>query len=490
MPNRLADATSPVPAAARGQPGRLVAVVRRGLRRGGAARRPGAALRRLRRLPLVPRHGARVVRGPEVAAFLAEHFVQHQGRPRGAPGRRRGLHGGHPGDDRAGRLADDGLRHARRASRSTPAPTSRPSRGTGCRRSARCSRRSRPRGATGASEVVAAGESITAQLAAVRPGGLRAGAARRAELLDAAAAGAGARVRRGARRVRRRAEVPAVDGAGVPAAPARAHRRARGAGHGRRHAARRWPAAGIYDQLGGGFARYAVDRAWVVPHFEKMLYDNALLLRVYLHWWRATGAPLAARVARETADFLLRDLRTPEGGFASALDADTRETPHGPRGSRARPTSGRPSSCGRCSVTTTARGRPALLEVTAAGTFEHGASTLQLLRRPRRPGPLGRSYGGGCSPPAPRARSRAATTRWSRPGTAWRSRRWPRPARCSTSRRTSRRPSAAADLLVARAPGRARPAAAHLARRAWSATRRACSRTTPTWPRGCSRCTP
>ena len=80
---------------------------------------------------------------------------------------------------------------------------------------------------------------------------------------------------------------------------------------------------GIYDQLAGGFARYSVDAGWVVPHFEKMLYDNALLLRVYLHWWRRTGSALAERIARETADFLLRDLQTPDGGFASALDADT-----------------------------------------------------------------------------------------------------------------------------------------------------------------------
>lgn len=80
---------------------------------------------------------------------------------------------------------------------------------------------------------------------------------------------------------------------------------------------------GIYDQLGGGFARYSVDRAWVVPHFEKMLYDNALLCRVYAHLWRATGSELARRVAVETADFLVRELRTAEGGFASALDADS-----------------------------------------------------------------------------------------------------------------------------------------------------------------------
>ncbi len=80
---------------------------------------------------------------------------------------------------------------------------------------------------------------------------------------------------------------------------------------------------GIYDQLAGGFARYSVDAGWVVPHFEKMLYDNALLLRVYLHLWRATGDAWARRVADETAAFLVRDLGTPEGGFASALDADT-----------------------------------------------------------------------------------------------------------------------------------------------------------------------
>jgi uncharacterized protein YyaL (SSP411 family) len=80
---------------------------------------------------------------------------------------------------------------------------------------------------------------------------------------------------------------------------------------------------GIYDQLAGGFARYSVDGQWVVPHFEKMLYDNALLLGVYLHMWRESGSEFARRVADETAAFVIRDLGTPEGGFASALDADT-----------------------------------------------------------------------------------------------------------------------------------------------------------------------
>lgn len=80
---------------------------------------------------------------------------------------------------------------------------------------------------------------------------------------------------------------------------------------------------GIYDQIGGGFARYSVDAEWVVPHFEKMLYDNALLLRLYGHLARVTGDPLAVRVAEATAGFLLRELRTDNGCFASALDADT-----------------------------------------------------------------------------------------------------------------------------------------------------------------------
>ncbi len=81
---------------------------------------------------------------------------------------------------------------------------------------------------------------------------------------------------------------------------------------------------GIYDQLGGGFARYAVDAAWVVPHFEKMLYDNALLARAYLHGWQVSGGdPLLRQVCTETLDWALRELRGPEGGFASALDADS-----------------------------------------------------------------------------------------------------------------------------------------------------------------------
>ncbi|MFF5017801.1 thioredoxin domain-containing protein [Streptomyces sp. NPDC001165] len=133
---------------------------------------------------------------------------------------------------------------------------------------------------------------------------------------------------------------------------------------------------GIYDQLGGGFARYSVDRDWIVPHFEKMLYDNALLCRVYAHLWRATGSDLARRVALETADFMVRELRTGEGGFASALDADSDDG------------SGRHVE-GAYYVWTPEQLRDALGDedaesaaqyfgVTEEGTFEHGQSVLQL----------------------------------------------------------------------------------------------------------------
>jgi uncharacterized protein YyaL (SSP411 family) len=132
---------------------------------------------------------------------------------------------------------------------------------------------------------------------------------------------------------------------------------------------------GMYDQLAGGFSRYSVDAAWVVPHFEKMLYDNAQLARVYLHWWKATRSDLARRVACETADFILRDLGTPPGGFASALDADT-------EGVEGLTYAWTPQQLIEVLGDDGGAAAAELLSVTETGTFEHGASTLQLRQDP------------------------------------------------------------------------------------------------------------
>ena len=135
---------------------------------------------------------------------------------------------------------------------------------------------------------------------------------------------------------------------------------------------------GMYDQLAGGFARYSVDAHWVVPHFEKMLYDNALLLRGYVHLHRVTGSALALRVADDTAGFLLRDLITAEGGFAAALDADT-------EGVEGKTYAWTPAQLRDVLGTVDGAWAAELLTVTDGGTFEHGASTLQLAVDPADP---------------------------------------------------------------------------------------------------------
>ena len=89
------------------------------------------------------------------------------------------------------------------------------------------------------------------------------------------------------------------------------------------HTLRSMASGGIYDQVGGGFARYSVDPSWTVPHFEKMLYDNALLARAYLHGWQVSRDPILRRTAEETLDWTLREMTGPEGAFYSALDADS-----------------------------------------------------------------------------------------------------------------------------------------------------------------------
>ncbi len=135
---------------------------------------------------------------------------------------------------------------------------------------------------------------------------------------------------------------------------------------------------GMYDQLAGGFARYSVDAGWVVPHFEKMLSDNALLLRGYAHLARRTGAPLAARVAGETAEFLLDGLRTPEGGLAASLDADT-------AGQEGLTYVWTPEQLAEVLGADEGSWAAQLLSVTTQGTFEHGSSVLQRREDPDDP---------------------------------------------------------------------------------------------------------
>jgi hypothetical protein len=131
----------------------------------------------------------------------------------------------------------------------------------------------------------------------------------------------------------------------------------------------------MYDQLGGGFARYSVDADWIVPHFEKMLYDNALLARAYAHLWRRTDSALARRVADETCAWMIRELGTAQGGFASALDADS-------EGEEGKFYVWTPDQL--LAVLGPADGQYAAqaFGVAAPGTFEHGSSVLQLRSDP------------------------------------------------------------------------------------------------------------
>ncbi len=140
---------------------------------------------------------------------------------------------------------------------------------------------------------------------------------------------------------------------------------------------------GMYDQLAGGFARYSVDADWVVPHFEKMLYDNALLARVYAHLWRRTGSPLARRIAEGTCDWLMAELATREGGFASALDADS-------DGSEGAFYVWTPDQLTAVLGAEDGGYAAGVFGVTETGTFEHGASVLQLRADPADVGRLAR----------------------------------------------------------------------------------------------------
>lgn len=140
-----------------------------------------------------------------------------------------------------------------------------------------------------------------------------------------------------------------------------------------RHTCEAMARGGIYDQLAGGFARYSVDAHWTVPHFEKMLYDNALLLRVYTQLWRLTGDRLARRVARDTARFLADELHKPGEGFASALDADT-------EGVEGLTYAWTPAQLVEVLGEEDGRWAADLFAVTEEGSFEHGMSVLRLAR--------------------------------------------------------------------------------------------------------------
>jgi uncharacterized protein len=135
---------------------------------------------------------------------------------------------------------------------------------------------------------------------------------------------------------------------------------------------------GMFDQIGGGFARYSVDAGWVVPHFEKMLYDNALLTRAYLHYWRRSDSDLGRRVAAANCLWMMRELQTEEGGFAASLDADS-------EGEEGKYYVWRPEELTEILGPEDGEFAAEMFGVTPKGTFEHGTSVLQLRSDPADP---------------------------------------------------------------------------------------------------------
>src|SRR5215212_3555185 len=302
-PQRPGAGDIPIPAPAPRQPGRLAAVGTGRARRGPRARRAAACLDRLLGLPLVPRHGARVLRGPRDRRAHERAVRQRQGRPRGAPRRRRHLHGGGSGDHRLGRLAAERLRHPR------PGPVLR--------------WHLLPAAAGAGDAELAPGPGRSSRCLGEPPRlDPRAGAEdRRAPAHQRTASGLGrADHRRGARR---RGDAPARELRRDPRRLGRGAQVPRGEAEMALETLRKMAAGGMYDQVGGGFHRYSVDAAWRVPHFEKMLYDNALLARAYLHGWQISGDARLRDVVEQTLDWALREMRGPEGAFYSALDADS-----------------------------------------------------------------------------------------------------------------------------------------------------------------------
>ena len=317
-PTRWRD--EPVPAPARAQPGRLVPVGPGRACARAPPRPPDLPVDRLRGVPLVPRHGARVVRGRGDRRVPERALHRDQGRPRGAAGPRPDLHERRPGVDRRRRLADVGLPDAGRPPvlRRHVFPGRR--RAMACRASGSCSRASIARG--GSSGRTSSNRRRSSSPSSRRRRGRRpTGGAPAPAMLDEAVGS-----------IERTFDATNGGWGGAPKFPQPMtiefllRRAAAGVSPALPMARRtldRMADGGIRDQLGGGFHRYATDGIWLVPHFEQMLYDNAQLARAYLHAWAFTGDARYRAVAQGTLDYILRELTTADGAFAASQDADT-----------------------------------------------------------------------------------------------------------------------------------------------------------------------
>ncbi len=354
----------------------------------------------------------------DVAAVDERAVRQREGRPRGAARRRRDLHGGGPGHDRPGRLADDRVPHPRRPPvlRRHLLPQAGPGRHAGVPRAAAAHRRrcGAPGATTSPSRPPSSPSAIgrTAQLdRRRRPARAPTCSTARCDELVAAV-----RPRRwgGFGRAPKFPQAMSLDLLlrALRAAPARPTP----LGDGRPPSLDAMAAGGIYDHLGGGFARYSVDERWLVPHFEKMLYDQALLApRLPARLAGHRRATATARCVDETIDYVLRDLRHPDGGFFSAEDADSR---------------GRGGPVLRLDARRDRRRAGGDEDLAAEAMAWYGVTAGRQLRGPHHPQPPGR--GGRPGPPGPRssdarrravrrprsaASARGSTTRCSPSGT-------------------------------------------------------------------------
>ena len=487
--NRLSDATSPYLLQHAGQPGGLVALVRRGVR----ARPAPADVPVLLSVGYSACHWCHVMAHESFEDPADRRVAERapggdQGGPGGAARRGRGLHDRHPGHDRPGRLADDRVHDPGRRAvllRHLLPPGLLPALVLGVAKAWRERPRQRHRPGRAGSP-----PRWPSSAAPLRGAAATAGQGGRGH----SGGGPGRLLRRGGRR-----RWPRTTTAGAAGSAARRSSRRRWCWSscsattqrtGEPRDALRLAAGtceamargGMYDQLGGGFARYSVDADWVVPHFEKMLYDNALLARVYAHLWRRTGVRagppggrgdlrLDARASCAPPRAVSRPRWTPTArarrdsstsGPPAELRGSTRAvtTPSTRRRRSASPRPARSSTAARCC---SCRADPA-----DAGAVRAGPAGPA--RRPRAAGS-----------------ARAATTRWSRPGTGWPSPRWPSAGCCSPSR-TSSRPRRDAAGLLARVHLARRAAGPDLAGRGGRDRARACSRTTPAWPRACWPC--